>query len=493
MNPWSQQPAVVPRSMFAVRSLRPTLCAKALAVLLSLFVLMPQSAHAFCPSCGAPAAVAVQYTSVSAALAAMGTALASVVGIGNGADGVLASFATAAKYDAVKGQTDAELFHKMKAMETEVRAANTVNMKSGNCRLQTMHNAATMVETKFEKNVAANLGDGVMNLFFNPVFTRERSLGASLQRLCRNGQLAKTDVGQKFWDAMAAATPAGGSGCFTDMTDSNSDGFPDFLRAFATKDVILNNQVLVPPKPQDMDDLNNPDGVGTHNPQTVWSGLSYKQKAYVSAVRYCENLALMVLKPLSVRNDAAMDPANAPVILQNFAAMGKLDTLMYACRAEIARRTAPDPALVGSVMPGLAESAKKSGAFLEKSGVKTSVFREGGKDYVSPALLSYGRNEAFCNSKATTTSFFADTGSDSEKSNNVVECENLKMVYQETEGIYRETFTAMVNGLRDVGQEFVAGKESPHAERGGLLKSVNFKTSPASVAAKNFGALLREK
>jgi len=431
--------------------------------------------------------VAAQYASVQAALALMDMAMTAAIGLKGGGDGFAKSGMATVEFEAEKSASKQKLFNKMLPMQREFRAENTLNMQNGNCRLQTMQKTTTTLEARFEKTVAANLEDGLLDMFFSHN-SPQRARVAALQRNCKNGQFAPADFGQKWWDAMAST----GHPCFEDTTDADGDGRPDFLHAYASPNIVLDNLVMVPPTPTQMEVLNNPDGGG--DPKAVWQSLGTRQKTYVSAVRYCENLALGALKPLSIQNDAALDPANAPIILQNFAAMAKLDTLIYACRAEIARRTAPDPAQVSATMPQFVASSKKIGEFLKRSGVNPALFQEGTKNYISPALLAYGRNNAFCNSPETQKSIQADSGTESEKTRIMQRCEQLKLTSSSTEAIYREAFSSMVAGLKGVSQEFTDGIQSPvRAEGKVLLQQANFKpeTLPPDYD-KSLLVLLRE-
>ncbi len=159
----------------------------------------------------------------------------------------------------------------------------------------------------------------------------------------------------------------------------------------------------------------------------------------------------------------------------------------------MARRTAPDPAAAG--MGTLAADAPKIGRLLERSGVRPAEFRIGANNYISPALLSYGRREAFCNHPHTRGSIHADTGQQVRSTRNILLCERLKQVHSETEAIYRDTFATMVRGVGLVGREFGTGIAAPvRAEGNGLLRRVGFgKTFRADGYGKGLAELLREK
>ncbi len=450
----------------------------------------PSVAQAFCVTCTAIPAVTAQQTAIAGALTAMYQAVVAAVGAKGGGDAAAKQGEVAAAADAGKSEAEHKTFVQMRETFHRVRANQSVNMQSVNCRLHTINNTAAVVQEKFEQAVAFNLQDGVINLFFNHNFSPMRTRIATLQRNCKNGQFLQADLGAGWWGAMNAASPPT-SQCFEDTTDVDGDGQPDFSHAFLKSSTVLDHRVLVPPSNADMTVLNNPDGGG--NPQTVWNGLNSKQKLYVSAVRFCENLALYSLQPLGVSGDAAMAPENQAVILKNFAAIGKLDALVYACRSEVARRTAPDAAaMVGAGyadMQPVADNASKVAELLirtgapKASGGEAAEFQEivGGTtvSYVSPALLAYARSEAFCSNREVMKSVYADTGADSDKATVALRCEQLKMLNKETEQIYRSMFNNMVSAIALIGPQFVAKATTPtRAEANGIIEKASLANKP---------------
>ncbi len=433
------------------------------ALLLLSFVSM--QAQAVCPNCPLSPLITAQKTAFTGAMAASAQAIIAAVGLMGGGTASAKQAQVAAAQDAAKSKAEHHTYVAMRETYHNVRANQTVNMQSVNCRLQTINNTIAVVKEKFEGAVAFNLQDGVINLFFNHNFSPARTRVATIQRNCKNGQLLRTDMGSAWWDAINAASPAT-SQCFEDTTDVDGDGQPDFAHAFMKATTVLDHRVMVAPSSADMTVLNNPDGGG--NPQTVWNGLTVKQKLYVSAVRFCENLALYALQPLGVSGDAAMAAENQATILQNLAAIGKLDALVYACRSELARRTAPDAAAMVAAgytdMQPVVDNAAKVAELLLRTGAQkrssgeADEFQEiiGGTtvSYVSPALLAYARSEAFCNNNETMKSIYSDTGTDSKKTDNVVQCELLKMTNLETEQIYRSLFNDMIGGIGKLAPQF---------------------------------------
>ena len=94
--------------------------------------------------------------------------------------------------------------------------------------------------------------------------------------------------------------------------------------------------------------------------------------------------------------------------------------------------------------------------------------------YISPALASYARTEAFCNNNETAKSIYADSGPDSKKTDNVVQCELLKMTNKETEQIYRSLFNSMLSGIARIGPQFLQQLPTPlRAEADGRVEKAS--------------------
>lgn len=447
-------------------------------------------AAAVCPPCTAMPFVTAQNTAVTTALTLMNQAIVTALGLHGGGTAANKQGNSAATFDAEKSEAAMENAGESVVEQRRANMEMVTNNQSLNCRMHTMDNVSRAITQKFQQAVAFNLQDGVINLFFNRSFTPDRTLVASLQRNCKNGQLRRTDMGDGWWNAINAAS-APTSQCFEDATDVDGDGVPDFAHGFMRPSTILDYRVLIPPSNAQMDVLNNPESAALGGPQAVWGTLTPKQRAYVSAVRFCENIALTALKPLDVYGDEALDVRNMSTALTNMAAIAKLDALVYACRSELARRTAPDAAaMVGAGfndMTELVNNNPRVGEILIRSGVNPQEFREGGTDYMSAAMLAYGRGEAFCSSMATSKSMYADSGTDDQKTQNILRCEQLKLYYKETEDIYRSLFSNMVNGVSRLEGQFSSGIRSPtRTEADGMVQKASFSDlrKPWSVGKK---------
>lgn len=457
------------------------------AVLSLSLALWSAPASAVCPPCTAMPFVTAQNAAVTAALTAMNTAIVAAVNLHGGGTGAGKQGINVAVYESLKSMADKVNAGKAVSDQVKANMNALVNAQSLHCRLHTMNNVAVAVQEKFEKAVAYNLQDGVIDLFFNRSFTPERTLSAALQRNCKNGQFRQEDMGANWWNAMnAASLPT--NQCFEDTTDVDGDGAGDFIHGFLKPSTILDYRVLIPPNNDDMNELNNPESTAFGGPQATWTRLSPKQRAYVSAVRFCENIALSSLQPLGVYGSAALDLKNMPTAVMNMAALAKLDALVYACRSELARRTAPDAAAMVAAgyndMADVQSNNPRIAQSLIRAGVDPAEFREGGVDYMSSAMLSYGRNQAFCGSMEVAKSMYADTGTDDLRTQNIMKCEQLKIFHNMTEDVHRSLFNNMVTGASRLADQFSPGaKTQIRTEGEGLVQKVSFSQSRAPWAA----------
>jgi hypothetical protein len=305
------------------------------ALLLGSSVLSPVPAHA-CDSCAAMVQIPINTGLQVAQIAATTAAIVAAIGEAGAGSGSAESGPTIAAEDAAQnaagqGTAVAELqtFHK-------VRAETTSNTQSTNCRLATKNALAPVMED-INKSAKKLQERGVLEgIFFNKAATPQRVAAGALYRLCQNGQLAPQDFGTTWYTV---------NNCIND-----SDSVHDFLKI----STILDSPVLIPVtgtaavagNPPKMDVLNNPEAYTPADVAAVWNGLNDKQKKYVGATRYCENLILSKLRPQTIRNDAAMTAANMSVIAQNMSAASALSSVRDVCISELSRRVALDPALM---------------------------------------------------------------------------------------------------------------------------------------------------
>ncbi|MEJ0061712.1 MAG: hypothetical protein WDO70_00540 [Alphaproteobacteria bacterium] len=375
----------------------------------------------------------------------------------------------------------------------KVRAQRTVNMQSKNCRIHTAHKL-TPALANYKRSVLTKLDGELIEAYFDTVMSGGRGAIIAMQRLCRNGQFLKDDFGIEWWKAMSdPANP-----CFED---------PAFAHAFLKSSTILENMVMVQPSVEQMTCLDNPDAYSStvpNSPCTKWSGkikdawdsMTDKQKLYVSAVRFCQNIEMQAIRPNTITGDRAMDPNNMSAITQNFSTLGKLSTLIRTCYDEVARRTAPDPdgkladgtkLAVGDPLMkanSIGENGIRIGNNLRKSGILPKVYQayksdgtpvlgedvygangvgppDGTPDprtYVSEALLQYYRDIVFCKNNH---SFEGDSGTDAVKTAILAQCNQLKNIAEQREEIYRSAFNQFAASVDSISGDFTDGVASP--------------------------------
>ncbi len=280
-----------------------------------------------CDSCAAAVQLPINTGLQVAQITATTAAVVAAIGTNGGGNGGATEGAAAASFEAQKSAAGMVNSGTMVGAYREANVASVINPQSLNCRLSTANRVAAATQS-ISRGVSKNLERGVVdNTFFNANLTPQRIAVASLYRLCQNGQLAPEDFGQAWWTA---------NGCFSDPTTVH-----DFLKI----STILDSPVLIPPSQAQMDILNNPESYAAGTASNVWNNqLNDKQKKYVGAQRYCENLVASRMRPQNIRNDAAMTAGNMTAISMNFGAASAVASVSNMCSREMARRVALDTA-----------------------------------------------------------------------------------------------------------------------------------------------------
>ena len=432
------------------------LLAGALALSLMVDAVSPAQA---CDSCAASVQLPIN-TGLQVAQIAMTTAaVVAAIGAAGGGDGASNNGPVAATQDGAKSAAEHNAAVQMRETYHEVRAQNTINTQSVNCRLSTknlitpaMENVAKTAKELQERGI-------ISGMFFNSNLTPQRIATGALYRLCQNGQLAEADFGTAWWTA---------NSCFADPLTTH-----DFLKI----STILDSPVLIPPPQATMDILNNPENSAPAAVAAAWNGLNDKQKKYVGATRYCENLVLSKIKPQEIRNDAAMAPANMGIIAQNLSAMAGVSSLRDMCLNELTRRTAVDPALLpaGPHRDAIEQNAEKVINFLVN--MRGADRRE---LYAYSSLANYNANnpiQAGGRPKAWVSQYvidrhprdhglsiqcvgYGDTGSDAQKTSNLISCAQMVASWEKQEAQRKKNFIEAVAAI-DKAPEFVAGVAAP--------------------------------
>ncbi len=339
------------------------------------------------------------------------------------------------------------------------------------CRLSTTQGPMSLGMEWYRRGVGQSLEAGVDNLATNKNISPTRLAVGWLYRLCKSGQLRRgteaanysdSDFGPKWFDM---------NRCIEDRTQAH---------AFLRPSTILEHSVLISPTQEQLETLNNPanydpvDGgvplAAAGTPATVWAALSDKQKLFVGAKLFCENLIMSRIYPIDFTSDQAMMPDNMRLITTRYGAHGQLTAAAELCRSELARRTAPDPSApqyagIG-VMEAIAGRREKIGLFLVEHAGKNPVEvlayatepvigtiipgSERGGFFVSQYLLDR-YNSDYCNNTETAANFSVKAGTVAEHSTLVLDCLEIEQNWEFNEATNRLAFVQAVLGLPDIG------------------------------------------
>lgn len=413
-----------------------------------------------CDSCAASVQLPIN-TGLQVAQVTMTTAaVVAAIGAAGGGDGSSNNGPVAAAQDAAKSAAEHNTAVQMRETYRQVRAENTFNTQSTNCRLATKNIVAPAMEEVSRFNKMMQERGIVDKMFFNTSMTQQRIATGALYRLCQNGQLAEADFGRSWFTV---------NNCFEDPATTH-----DFLKI----STILDNPVLIPPPQATMDILNNPEASAPAAVKAAWDALNDKQKKYVGATRYCENLILSKVKPQEIRGDAAMAAGNMASIVQNFGAISSLSSARDMCVNELSRRVAIDPTLLpaGPHRDAVEQNGEKIINFLVnmRGADKRELYA-----YATPA--DYTANnpipDASGNPKAWISQYvidrhprdhglsiqcanYADSGTDAQKTANVISCAQMAATWEKQEAMRKKTFIEAVAAI-DQTPEFAAPQAAP--------------------------------
>lgn len=413
-----------------------------------------------CDSCAASVQLPIN-TGLQVAQVAMTTAaVVAAIGAAGGGDGSSNNGPVAASQDAAKSAAEHNTAVQMTETYREVRAESTFNTQSTNCRLATKNIVAPAMEEVSRFNKMMQERGIVDKLFFHTSITPQRIAAGALYRLCQNGQLAPGDFGQSWF------------------TTNNCIDDPASVHDFLKISTILDNPVLIPPPQATMDILNSPEASAPPAVAAAWNALNDKQKKYVGATRYCENLVLSKIRPQEIRGDAAMSPSNMAAITQNFGAISSLSSARDMCVNELSRRVAIDPTLLPA---GPHRDA------IEQNGEKVINFLTNMRGADKRALYAYATPADYAadnpipgaggNPKAWISQYvidrhprdyglsvqcvgYADSGTDAQKTGNLISCAQMAATWEKQEALRKKTFIEAVAAI-DQTPEFTAQATSP--------------------------------
>ncbi len=443
-------------------------------VALAALPLMSPAAQA-CDSCGAMVQLPINTGLQVAQITATTLAVVSAIGLNGGGNGANSQGVSAATFDAAKSGASMTNSMRMAMVQREANMKMVTNAQSTNCRLHTKNLITPMVEN-IRKQVGWRLERGIIDdVYFNANLTRDRIAAASLYRLCQNGQLRPSDFGPNWW-----ATNA----CIDDPTTAH-----DFLKI----STILDSPVLIPVSGNSpcgpagttrMDALNNPQLCTPPQMLALWNGLNDKQKKYVGAVRYCENLVISRIEPQNIRNDAALTIGNTATIVRNMGAAGSLASVSVMCQQEVGRRTAldpDDPAFPpGPARQALIDNRDKIINFLVnmRGGDPRELYAystpanftannpipgaAGPKAWVSQYIIDrYPRDYGM----SIKCAGYADSGSDAGRTGSMLQCTTLATLWEKNEAARRKAFIEAVAAI-DQTPGFSGGAATPTRTNG---------------------------
>lgn len=380
---------------------------------------------------------------------------------------------TDVQINAAKAGATQDMFSAQAAKEAIVNVSIIPDTNDTLCRL---HTARSMKNTMndYKKAVGKSLESGLNDLATNRNYTPSRLAVGWLYRLCKSGQLRRgtapnfddSDFGKKWFDA-------------NQCIDS-----PVQTHAFLNPTTILDHTILVAPSKDQMDVLNNPESAYPPNPpmpggtpEVVWAALTDKQKLFVGAKLFCENLAMSRINPIRFTSDQAMMPGNMPAITNRLSSNGLMATAQSLCQYEVARRTAADPEnpdLVADPAMGLVLSrGQKVATFLTGTEAKNPeevyayntdatganvgapVVITAGPDagkpkaFISPYLIDRFGND-YCDSQDTADNFSFKSGDEAERSGTSLDCLTVTARWQLNNISHRLAFSQTVLGMPDM-------------------------------------------
>lgn len=233
-----------------------------------------------------------------------------------------------------------DAFSKTELASKNLGVNNIPNTQDMVCQMQTA-SLSRNVADDYAAAIRRGLEESIAELGTRQDVGPTRLAIGWIYRLCKSGQLRRGTAAANYSDSDFGPTWFDANRCVNDPVQAH---------AFLRPSTILDHPVLLPPSKEQMETLNNPatydpaDGgapiVGT--PAQVWAGLLDKQKHFVSAKLFCDNLIMSRIHPVGLSRDQMLAAGNQANFFTNLGEMGKLQSAYRVCAAELARRTAID-------------------------------------------------------------------------------------------------------------------------------------------------------
>ncbi len=361
---------------------------------------------------------------------------------------------------------DTDIEHKVNTIKYGIDPGDT------SCQLYTARSASVALEW-YSKGVRHSMENGINSIAMSSTVSPERKAVGWLYRLCKSGQLRRGTPAANFTDSDFGQAWFDGNRCIEDRTQAH---------AFLRPSTILENPVLVPPNQAQMEVLNNPaiydpvDGGAPHplagTPAQTWARLTDKQKLFVGAKLFCENLAMGWITPLGMTTSEASNPDNMLTIRARMNTNGQKNVAADLCRLELTRRTAPDPdAPENAGVAAMAEirvQREKVGNFLLDIAGKnpedilaystnpvTGTIIPGSARaarFISPYLIERYAYD-YCNNIQVAEGFNHKSGTAAEHTALALDCLEVAMNWEFNEIAHRMAFAQGGRGMADPGSE----------------------------------------
>lgn len=362
---------------------------------------------------------------------------------GGGVSGNLSGL-VAAIFGGKKGEAEHNSITSRVLAAKTLNARNTVNTQNLNCRIAT-HNTLTPATEAAMRLNNLTTENGIIGLMFNQNYTPMRLSISHLYRLCQNGQLTPQVFGQKWFDD-------------NECIDNPRTAY-DYLKA----STILDSPLLLAPTQAQMNILNNPEGSTPATVKATFDALNDKQKKFLGALRYCENLVIGRMLN-NIRNGEAMTPANMMASTQNAQRNGALLAARKACGNEMARRTGTDITLL---------PASPYRDSFERNGPKLINYLVNKRGYDPRLVYTYATDADYdsnnpiggaANPRIYVSNYladqhlrahamdmdcvnYADTGTDAIKTSNALRCSQIALEFDQKELMKRKIFVDAVAAI----------------------------------------------
>lgn len=341
---------------------------------------------------------------------------------------------------------------------------------------------------RFAKGVAAGLESAATTRNAGPKAvggTLKDDIGA-IQDMCAAGALSATRFGSGF---LTALKDRDGADCSGAVPPKDAQGRPIDEADVKPLQVLFYNETLEKPKQPDLDAI-------TTGGLTIarYNALPDKQKLWISANMYCDNLMGQVL-PSDPRDDAAKTPEALVAIRANKVAMARLNTAIDLCRREVAYRTAYANDDMSTEAKDLRDAQATAKQFMEV------VFTKNGGSDAMPAGVDFSNMSQYQMDKfmhhdwlvnpMNLRNMMSQNGDEATKQGNVIAAMKMAQQWKDNDDRRLNDLMASVTTVMEAQSSFVNVKPDRPTRAG--LDDEEGAVKPASFKAKKRETTMREK